>query len=164
MSNNIQPITNLVIDDLEAFVLCSLKRQQNIQDNLIPEVIERTGWSWPKAEEYISQVQSKNQLSITLWQGRLYTYLSILFGVGGLALILISLGISLNMEKILPCIVSHIGNSNILSFKNCIELNLESLQSMNSYLLLGIGLILGGIVGSFFAFRQLRNEKIITNS
>ncbi len=149
--------------ELEAFVLSALKRQQNIQENLIPQVVERTGWNWTRAEEFIEKVRLEHSLSIVLWQGKFFTILSTIFLLAGLGLTIASISVSLGINNISECLPGGRITDGRSQFPDCTGLILDSIQSVEVFVGIGLSLVLGGFIGLLLAQRQLRHGNMMVN-
>lgn len=149
--------------ELEAFVLSALKRQQNIQENLVPQVIERTGWNWTGAEEFIEKVRLEHNLAIVLWQGKFYTILSAIFLLAGSGITVASISVSLGINNISACLAGSAIAGGRGQFTDCTGLILDSIQNVDVFVSIGLSLILGGFIGLLLAQRQLRHGNMMVN-
>ncbi|MEW5869939.1 MAG: hypothetical protein AB1894_11730 [Chloroflexota bacterium] len=78
-----------VDEELEKFILSGLAKNRR-QDDLVMSVCERTGMSWDQAQRAVALVGTKNRKKLVSRQNMIFIPLSIIFILGGLALILAS--------------------------------------------------------------------------
>lgn len=151
--------------DIERFILDGLRRQKNVQDALVPYLIEKTSWNWQDCELYIEKVKTDHKDELSKWQGNLYTYLSIgMFFIGIIFLIFIFES-TVRFGRLFQC--TAVGIDQILNgteTRECMIFGLEVVDGMaNTWTYLSLLMIGGGIFGYIYAQNQKASQVVVKN-
>ena len=93
MASHIQPPASIDIEDLESFALHELGHQ-NLKDNIILGLCQRTDWDWEQARHFLDKVYADNHAELAAQERRLATLLNFILITDGLVVFVIgSLGI-----------------------------------------------------------------------
>lgn len=151
--------------EIENYVLDALKRQKNIQDTIVPYLIQKTGWGWQDCEKYVDRVKEDHKDELSKWQGNLFLFLSIGMFAFGIIFLGFTFESGVGFGRLFHC--TAVGIDQILNgtkTSECSIFGLEVIDGLsNTWTYLSLLMIGGGIFGWIIALSQKERMEVIKN-
>jgi hypothetical protein len=148
-------------DNLEDFVLSALKSHRDIQGILISQICEKTGWDWAQSEQYIEKVKSLHGFELSNSKYKTYLIIGTATGIGGLGLMLFAFDIYIGLGAFSHCFSLGLKEpwpkiTGFPALEQCIGIDPSYLSDFYLLFLLGGLMLVGSMVGIYFAYQELR--------
>lgn len=128
------------------FVIKELGKHRS-QNEIIVALCEKTGANWAEAEKFLRQVEAQHGKTITARQSPIL----IIFGIG-----LLIVGLAITVNSSLYFVNYFQASHTAISVDEALGLRSFYLQLLS--LLTGLGLIVGGLIGSWQTVSKLLQE------